>query len=76
MQVMKRTSFNMLVALATPPLLVSASLVQAAPAQQAYVKFSNSNVGENFGWAVAVSGDTMVVGASARSNEVTSFGAA
>ncbi|MEM9113542.1 MAG: hypothetical protein AAGD10_08310 [Myxococcota bacterium] len=31
--------------------------------QQAYLKASNSEVGDEFGWAVAVSGDTLVVGA-------------
>ena len=32
-------------------------------AQQAYLKASNTGVGDYFGWSVAVSGDTMVVGA-------------
>ena len=31
-------------------------------AQQAYLKPSNTGVGDNFGWSVAVSGDTVVVG--------------
>jgi hypothetical protein len=31
--------------------------------QQAYLKASNTDVGEQFGWSVAVSGDTVVVGA-------------
>lgn len=34
-----------------------------APAQQAYVKASNAEEGDQFGWSVAISGDTMVVGA-------------
>ena len=31
--------------------------------QQAYLKPSNTDAGDNFGWAVALSGDTVVVGA-------------
>ncbi len=32
-------------------------------AQQAYLKASNTGAGDNFGWSVAVSGDTVVIGA-------------
>src|SRR5262249_55505941 len=32
--------------------------------QQAYLKASNSEAGAGFGWSVAVSGETLVVGAS------------
>jgi len=31
--------------------------------QQAYLKASNTGAGDNFGWSVAISGDTVVVGA-------------
>ncbi len=34
--------------------------------QQAYLKASNTGAGDQFGWAVAVSGDTVVVGAQLR----------
>ena len=48
-------------------LLVWAALVGTASsqqiAQQAYVKASNTGSGDQFGMAVAISGDTMVVGA-------------
>jgi len=43
----------------------------ATPAQQAYVKASNTDVGDAFGWSVAVSGDTMVVGAWLESSSAT-----
>ena len=33
--------------------------------QQAYLKASNTDAGDSFGWSVAVSGDTVVVGAYA-----------
>jgi drug/metabolite transporter superfamily protein YnfA len=36
---------------------------QGAWVQQAYLKASNPDEGDNFGWAVAISGDTIVVGA-------------
>ena len=39
--------------------------------QQAYLKASNTDAGDNFGWSVAVSGDTVVVGASAESSKAT-----
>jgi hypothetical protein len=32
--------------------------------QQAYIKASNSNMGDQFGWSVALSGETLVVGAN------------
>ena len=35
-------------------------------AQQAYLKASNTTVGDNFGVSVAISGDTVVVGANER----------
>src|SRR5215470_2078024 len=39
------------------------SVAWAAPAQQAYLKASNTGSGDFFGQSVAISGDTMVVGA-------------
>src|SRR5436190_17982295 len=36
----------------------------SVPAQQAYVKASNTGGGDLFGWTVSFSGDTMVVGAA------------
>lgn len=35
----------------------------ATPAQQVYLKASNPGLGDNFGYSVAVSGDTIVIGA-------------
>ena len=40
-------------------------------AQQAYLKASNTNVLDNFGFAVSVSGDTAVVGAPSESSQAT-----
>ena len=37
--------------------------------QQAYLKASNSDAGDSFGFAVAVSGDTVVVGAYQRGQQ-------
>ncbi len=60
----------------------------AAPAQQAYIKASNTEAGDLFGHSVAVSGDTMVIGAlwedsnatgvngNQRDNSATNSGAA
>jgi hypothetical protein len=39
--------------------------------QQAYLKASNTDAGDNFGTSVAVSGDTVVVGASAEASNAT-----
>ena len=41
----------------------SQSSPPSAPGQQAYLKASNTNTFDAFGEAVAISGDTMVVGA-------------
>ncbi|MBY0506171.1 MAG: Ig-like domain-containing protein [Bryobacteraceae bacterium] len=43
-------------------------------AQQAYVKASNTGPGDVFGSAVAISGDTMVVGAPSESSDATGVG--
>ncbi|MCK6456693.1 MAG: thrombospondin type 3 repeat-containing protein [Phycisphaerae bacterium] len=40
-------------------------------AQQAYLKASNTNVNDQFGWSVAVSGDTVVVGAPFEDSSAT-----
>src|SRR5712692_4028197 len=64
------------VVLAAASLGFSEMLARAVPAQEAYVKFSNPGGNENFGWSVAVSGDTMVVGASAFFNQATGVGEA
>ena len=40
-------------------------------AQQAYVKASNTGLGDEFGYSVAVSGDTVVVGAAYESSNAT-----
>lgn len=39
--------------------------------QQAYLKASNTDANDNFGWSVAVSGDTLVVGAPAEDSNAT-----
>ncbi len=39
--------------------------------QRAYLKASNTGAGDNFGWAVAVSGDTVVVGAYSEDSNAT-----
>ncbi len=39
--------------------------------QQAYLKASNTGTGDRFGWSVAVSGDTVVVGARAEESNAT-----
>jgi hypothetical protein len=43
----------------------------ATPAQQAYIKASNTGANNQFGYSVAVSGDTMVVGARNESSNAT-----
>ncbi len=42
--------------------------------QQAYLKASNTGVGDDFGWSVAVSGDTVVVGAPSEDSAGTGAG--
>lgn len=39
--------------------------------QQAYLKASNTGANDNFGWSVAISGDTVVVGAPQESSNAT-----
>ncbi|HQW82304.1 MAG TPA: FG-GAP repeat protein, partial [Pseudomonadota bacterium] len=42
-------------------------------AQQAYLKASNTGVVDSFGWSVAISGDTVVVGAQAEDSNSTTI---
>src|SRR5437867_10655969 len=56
-------SGSLLFALAALALTLPGTRSAAGPTQQAYLKASNAEAGDNFGLAVAVSGDTMVVGA-------------
>ncbi len=46
----------------------------ASWSQQAYLKASNTDVSDSFGWSVAVSGDTVVVGANGESSNATGVG--
>src|SRR5262249_14184464 len=46
-------------------------LGSAAPAQQAYLKASNTEAGDNFASNVAISGDTLVVGAPGEASNAT-----
>ena len=41
-------------------------------AQEAYLKASNTDAGDRFGWSVSVSGDTLAVGASGEASNATS----
>ncbi len=52
--------------------ILTAPTTSAAPAQQAYVKASNTGAYDQFGYSVAVSGETMVVGAPYESSDATS----
>jgi FG-GAP repeat len=47
------------------------SACAATIAQQAYLKASNTGAGDIVGWSVAVSGDTMVVGARLEDSNAT-----
>jgi hypothetical protein len=42
--------------------------------QQAYVKASNAEAFDNFGWSVAISGDTIVIGAYGEDSNATGVG--
>jgi hypothetical protein len=50
--------------------MASVSVAQSI-AQQAYVKASNTNTLDQFGWAVAASGDTVVIGAPSEASNAT-----
>src|SRR5262245_65093757 len=41
------------------------------PAQQAYLKASNTGARDEFGWSVAISGDTAVIGTHYESSNAT-----
>jgi hypothetical protein len=51
--------------------LLFREVAAAAPAQEAYLKASNSAMGDSFGYSVAVSGDTVVVGAKREAGSAT-----
>lgn len=57
-------------------LALASTSAAGAITQQAYIKASNTGAGDGFGMAVAVSGDTMVVGASFESSSGIGVGAA
>jgi len=44
---------------------------RAMPVQQAYIKASNTGASDSYGYSVAVSGDTMVVGAHGEASKAT-----
>jgi hypothetical protein len=46
-------------------------LITGSMTQQAYLKASNTGAGDRFGWSVAVSGDTVVVGAYGEASSAT-----
>src|SRR5258707_1296773 len=72
MAFMKRSRLMIkLVALVAASLTWPAAVATATPAQEAYVKFANPGGNENFGWSVAVSGDTVVVGADGEPSSAT-----
>ena len=60
---MKLNHFTMFAALATAALTLSSALAAPTPAQQAYLKASNTGARDEFGFSIAVSGDTAVIGA-------------
>src|SRR6266581_856385 len=60
---MKENRFAMFAALVAAILTSPSALAAPTPAQQAYVKASNTGTKDWFGSAVAISGDTMVVAA-------------
>src|SRR6185436_10965453 len=49
-------------------------IAKPAPAQQAYLKASNTAAGDSFGYSVAISGDTLVVGARLESTVINRSG--
>ncbi|MCG8419420.1 MAG: FG-GAP repeat protein [Proteobacteria bacterium] len=48
--------------------------INAVWRQEAYVKASNTNLSDRFGWSVALSGDTLAVGANGESSDATGVG--
>ena len=55
----------------TPVAAARGPLAAEAVAQEAYLKASNTGTSDVFGWSVAVSGDTVVVGAWAEDSNAT-----
>jgi hypothetical protein len=51
--------------------LVTAEDLSGSPGQQAYLKASNTGAKDDFGYSVAISGDTIVVGARYEDSEAT-----
>jgi hypothetical protein len=68
-RVMKLSRF--LIALAFAVLTLSPASSAPLPVQQAYIKASNTGASDSFGRAVAVSGDTMVIGAYLEDSDTT-----
>ncbi len=68
---MKENRFAMFAALVAATLTSPSALAAPTPAQQAYVKASNTGANDWFGLAVAISGDTMVVSAPFESSSAT-----
>src|ERR1043166_5591155 len=67
---MKLNPFTIFTALAVAAFTLPAAV--AAPiAQQAYIKASNTDPFDYFGYSVAISGDTIVVGAPQESSNAT-----
>jgi hypothetical protein len=50
---------------------LTSSARAAVPVQQAYAKASNTGAGDVFGWTVAISGNTMVIGAANEDSNAT-----
>jgi hypothetical protein len=66
---MKINSFALFAALTAASLNLPTA--GAGPRQQAYLKASNTGPNDRFGWSVAISGDTMVVGAYGEASNAT-----
>src|SRR6266404_4556792 len=60
---LKQNPFTILAALAMVPLTLASAQSAALIAQQAYLKASNTGPVDQFGWFVAISGDTIMVAA-------------
>ena len=71
LQLCRLLSGRIVIALAAAALTAPVAADTATPAQQAYIKASNTRAGDVFGIAVAVSGDTMVVGAPGEDSNAT-----
>lgn len=64
----RRTLPTILVLAAT---VLGGTFAQAEVTQQAYVKASNTGTDDSFGYSVAISGDTLVVGATGEASNAT-----